>query len=106
MSDTFSRVEVITGVARRRRFTSEQKPAIVAETTQPGMSISHVVRHRGLSPSLVFRWRRLTTEGGQEAVRAMASPRPSCRPTGCSPSAWRGVRDGPDLGNLSRGTTM
>ena len=40
MSDTFSRVEVITGVARRRRFTTEQKLAVVTETMQPGMSIS------------------------------------------------------------------
>lgn len=70
MSDTFSRVEVITGVARRRRFTTEQKLAIVGETMQPGMSISYVARRHGLSPSLVFRWRRLMTEGGQEAVRA------------------------------------
>jgi hypothetical protein len=36
MSDTFSRVEVITGVARRRRFATEQKLAVVAETMQPG----------------------------------------------------------------------
>jgi transposase len=70
MSDTFSRVEIITGVARRRRFTTEQKLAVVAETMQPGMSISYVARHHGLSPSLVFRWRRLMTEGGQQAVRA------------------------------------
>ena len=70
MSDTFSRVEIITGVARRRRFTTEQKLAVVAETMQPGMSISYVARRHGLSPSLVFRWRRLMTEGGQQAVRA------------------------------------
>jgi transposase len=70
MSDMFSRVEVITGVARRRRFTAEQKLAVVAETMQPGMSISYVARRHGLSPSLVFRWRRLMTAGGQEAVRA------------------------------------
>jgi transposase len=37
---------------------------------QPGMSISYVARRHGLSPSLVLRWRRLMTEGGQEAVRA------------------------------------
>jgi hypothetical protein len=30
MSDEFSKVEVITGVARRRRFSTEQKLAIVA----------------------------------------------------------------------------
>ena len=69
MSETFSRVEVITGVARRRRFSTEQKLAVVAETMQPGMSISYVARRHGLSPSLVFRWRQLMSEGGKEAVR-------------------------------------
>lgn len=70
MSDVFSKVEVITGVARRRRFTTEQKMAIIAETMQPGVSMSYVARRHGLSPSLVFRWRRLMSEGGREAVRA------------------------------------
>jgi transposase-like protein len=70
MSDTFSKVEVITGVARRRRFSTDLKLAVIAETMQPGMSISYVARRHGLSPSLVFRWRRLMSEGGKEAVRA------------------------------------
>ena len=69
MSETFSKVEVISGIARRRRFTTEQKLAVVAETMQPGMSISYVARRHGLSPSLVFRWRQLMSEGGKEAVR-------------------------------------
>ena len=69
MSETFSKVELITGVARRRRFTTEQKLSVVAETMQPGMSISYVARRHGLSPSLVFRWRQLMSEGGKEAVR-------------------------------------
>src|SRR5438309_10912469 len=67
MSDNFSKVEVITGVARRRRFSTDLKLAVVAETMQPGMSISYVARRHGLSPSLVW---RLMTEGGHEAVRA------------------------------------
>lgn len=70
MSDTFSKVEVITGVARRRRFPTELKLALVAETMQPGSSVSYVARRHGLSPSLLFRWRRLMNEGGKEAVRA------------------------------------
>src|SRR6266576_6931188 len=70
MSDTFSKVEVITGVARRRRFSTDLKLAVVAETMQPGMSVSYVARRHGLSPSLVFRWRQLMSEGGKEAVRA------------------------------------
>ena len=69
MSETFSKVEVISRIARRRRFTTEQKLAVVAETMQPGMSISYVARRHGLSPSLVFRWRQLMREGGKEAVR-------------------------------------
>ena len=32
MSDTFSKVEVITGVVRRRRFSTELELAVVAET--------------------------------------------------------------------------
>jgi transposase len=48
MSDMFSKVEVITGVARRRRFPSELKLAVVAETMQPGMSVSYVARRHGL----------------------------------------------------------
>ena len=32
------------------------------------MSFSYA-RRQGLSPSLVFRWRRLMSEGGKEAVR-------------------------------------
>lgn len=78
MSDTFSRVEVITGVARRRRFTTEQKLAVVAETMQPGMSISYVARRHGLSPSLVFRWRRLMTEGGLLPMLPVASHQVVC----------------------------
>jgi transposase len=70
MSETFSKVEVITGVARRRRFPTEQKFAVVAETMQPGVLISYVARRHGLSLSLVFRWRRLMSEGGKKAVRA------------------------------------
>ena len=70
MSDLFSKVEVITGVARRRRFSTDLKLAVVAETMQPGMSVSYVARRHGLSPSLVFRWRQLMSEGGKEAVRA------------------------------------
>src|SRR5260370_3399716 len=69
MSDTFSKVEVITSVARRRRFSIELKLAVVAETIQPGMSISYVARRHGLSPSLiilVFCWRRLMSDGARK----------------------------------------
>ena len=53
MSDTFSKVEVITGVARRRRFPTELKLALVAETMQPGMSVSYVARRHGFAEPAV-----------------------------------------------------
>ena len=37
---------------------------------QPGMTVSAVARLRGVSPSLLFNWRRLMTQGSQVAVRA------------------------------------
>ena len=51
MSDTFSKVEVITGVARRRRFSTDLKLAVVAETMQPGMSVSYVAAATGCHPA-------------------------------------------------------
>jgi transposase len=70
MSESSSKIEVNAGVARRRRFTVAQRMAIIAETLQPGISVSYVARRHGLSPSLVFRWRGLISEGRREAVRA------------------------------------
>ncbi len=64
------RVEVITSVQRRRRWSAAEKVRLVEETTQPGSSVSFVARRYGLSPSLLFRWKRRMIEGGHEAVAA------------------------------------
>jgi transposase len=69
MPNAADRVEVFSGVQRRRRYSVEQKLAAVAEASQPGMSISYVARRHGISPSLLFGWRRRMAEVGKEAVR-------------------------------------
>src|SRR3954452_10903240 len=72
-SDPFpsaSRVEVITSVQRRQRWSAAEKVRLVEEAMQPGSSVSFVARRYGLSPSLLFRWKRRMIEGGQEAVQA------------------------------------
>jgi transposase len=69
MSDDFQRVEIITGTARRRRWTTEEKLRIVEESLQPEMTVSYVARRHGVAPNLLFRWRKLMREGGGEAVR-------------------------------------
>jgi transposase len=70
MSSSVDRVEVFSQIQRRRRWSVDQKLAVLTEAAQPGMSISYVARRHGISPSLVFGWRRRMTEGGKEAVRA------------------------------------
>lgn len=70
MSSSADRVEVFAGIQRRRRYTAEQKMALVQEASQPGMTISYVARRHGISASLIFGWRRRMSEGGKEAIRA------------------------------------
>ena len=70
MSKPIDRVDIITGMQRRRRYTAEEKVRLVEQTMQPGMTVSAVARLHGVAPSLLFQWRRRMTEGGQEAVRA------------------------------------
>ena len=69
MSKRSNRIEVLTGVERRRRHSVGDKLRILQEASQPGMTVSYVARRHGISASLLFAWRRRMTEGGKEAVR-------------------------------------
>ena len=55
---TMARVEVITSVQRRRRWSREDKERIVAEALAPGAVASEVARRAGIHTSQLFRWRR------------------------------------------------
>ena len=70
MPNDTTRIEIVTGRERRRPYSGEQKLRLVEETMQPSMTVSVVARQHGMSPSLLFGWRRLMSEGGQVAVRA------------------------------------
>jgi transposase len=56
--DSYRRVEVITGERRRRRWTSEEKARIAAESFEEGANISEVARRNGVSRGLLTVWRR------------------------------------------------
>ena len=64
MSDEYQHIEIVTGTARRQRWTAEQKLRIAEESHQSGESVSAVARRRGVAANLLYRWRRLTAEGG------------------------------------------
>jgi transposase len=53
-----SRVEVLSGPERRRRWSTEQKRSIVAEAFAPGASVREVARLRDVVPGQIYRWRR------------------------------------------------
>jgi transposase len=57
-SDEFRRIEVITGVGRRRRWTDEDKARVVAESLDPATTASAVARRHGLHASQLFVWRQ------------------------------------------------
>ena len=70
-------VEVITTDQRRRRWSVQEKAALVRRTYEPGMSVSLVARQEGVAASLLFQWRRLEREGALVAVSAGESVVPA-----------------------------
>jgi transposase len=56
--DSFRRLEVITGAGRRRRWSTEEKARVVAESLDPATTASAVARRYGLHPSQLFIWRQ------------------------------------------------
>ena len=63
-------IEVVTSTQRRRRYSVMEKVRMVEEANQPGMTVSYVARKYGISPSMLFSWRRRMAEGGKQAVQA------------------------------------
>lgn len=70
MTDPSPKVEVITSVQRRRRWSAAEKVRMVEETYAPGASVSSVARQHGVNPNQLFSWRRLAAEGAYTAAAA------------------------------------
>lgn len=68
MSKTKENINVITPVERRRRWSSEEKRAIVLETYQVGVSVSQIARKYGIFPSQLFYWRKFMEDGGIKGI--------------------------------------
>lgn len=62
-------VEVVQ-IVSRKRWTTEQKLRMIEESGQPENSVSHVARKYGVSPALLYRWRKLMREGGSVAIQS------------------------------------
>lgn len=57
-TDGVRRVEIVTRGEVRREYTAEERAQILTEAAMPGARVLVVAQRHGVSPSLVYRWRR------------------------------------------------
>ena len=71
-----SRVELLSGPERRRRWSTEQKRSVVAEAFAPGASVCEVARRLDVVPGQIYRWRQelRTVAAGFAEVVVAAEP--------------------------------
>jgi transposase len=62
-SERRGRVDIRTGVGRRRRWSDEAKGRVVAESYAPGAIVSEVARRHDLTPQQLFGWRKAARSG-------------------------------------------
>ena len=54
----FEMTGILLGQEVRKRKTPQEKIAIIQQTMEPGMNVSHVARLHGIQPSLLFKWKK------------------------------------------------
>jgi len=54
---------------RRRRYTPDQKRALLDEAALPGRSISIVAREYGVAPSVLFQWKRVMDDATNKGLK-------------------------------------
>src|SRR5271155_4117849 len=93
MSGPRQRIEVITGAERRRRWSWEQKQAIVAESVAPRASPTAIARKYGLNTGQLYTWRRqmlrrapVVAPAGFARVEIVREPRRPAAPATALPA--------------------
>ena len=100
-----SDVEVLTRVERRRKWTQEEKAALLAEVDAAGGKVRPVARRHGISESVLYNWRSARKAaleagaGSSEAISFLpvgvigeaADETPSMMPPRALPRPHRGV---------------
>ncbi|MGO9430859.1 IS66-like element accessory protein TnpA [Rhodoblastus sp.] len=111
-----TRIEVITSVERRRRWSRAEKERWVAALEAPGAVAVEVARRAGVDPSLLYRWRRqamasrevvsfvpvaIAADAAEHAAEP-AEPPPAAMTIEFSGGARLKVEGAPDAGTLTR----
>ena len=69
MSDDLMNLEPVRP-GRRRRYTPEQKRALLDHAAAAGGSISETARTFGVAPSLLFQWKRVMDDATKKGLKA------------------------------------
>ena len=70
MTSHNSKIEVLSGPERRRRWTTAEKVSIVQETYKADATVTIVARRHGIQPNQLFTWRKLAAQGALVATAA------------------------------------
>lgn len=110
-----NRLEVITSVARRRRFSRAEKERVVSALMEPGANVSEVAREAGVDRGQLYRWRRELSELARAASPAFIpvaiAPDSPARLVAPAPAAMAicfgsgisvKIEGAPDAGTLAR----
>ena len=66
-----ARVELFSGPERRRRWSDEQKRAVVAAAFAPGAIVAEVARRADVRAGQIYRWRQELRGGGGAGFAAV-----------------------------------
>jgi transposase len=97
-ASTYRRIELITGEARRRRWTAEEKARILAESFQPGVRVSDVALRHGVNRGLLWSWRCQVRKHGAAAERMFVPIRIADETAALQSSAALKLQDAPASG--------
>jgi transposase len=75
-----ARVELFSGPERRRRWSEEQKQAVVAAAFAPGAIVAAVARRADVHPGQIYRWRQELHSGGTGFAAVVVTPDADCAP--------------------------
>ena len=95
------RMEILTGVERRRDWSDEEKLSILQEAAEPDARIADVARRHDIKPQQIYAWRRKFAAEKSEPVVSFlpvaliatdASESPERAAPDDKPAAKRGAR--------------
>ena len=78
-------IDIMSGVVRRRRWSLDQKRALVSAAFAPGAVISRVAREADVSTGLLYRWRDELRSSCTTFAEVLVAGSPPCSPGRSNP---------------------